>query len=126
MNKYEIAVLFDPGLEVDLSKGEDRFKKIIKENGGKIVSSDNWGKKKLAYTIKKHDSAIYVFYLVEIAPDKVKNIETTLNITNEIIRFLISRPDFKAIAKAEAERKIKDEKNKLNKDSEETNQEGKV
>lgn len=109
MNQYEIAVLYHPDLEVDLSKGEDRVKKIITDNGGTIVSADNWGKRKLAYTIKKNEHAVYVFYTVEIPAESVQKIESTLNITDEVIRFLITRPDLKAIAKAEAQRAVKAE-----------------
>ena len=96
MHQYEIAVLYHPDLEVDLSKAEDRVKKIITDNGGSVTNTDNWGKRKLAYTIKGNDYAIYVFYTVEIPGTNVAKIENTLNITDEVIRFL------KAIAKAEA------------------------
>ena len=102
MNQYEIAVLYHPDLEVDLSKGEERVTKIVTDNGGKMVSNDNWGKRKLAYAIKGNEHAVYVFYTVEIPPQSVQKIESTLNITDEVIRFLITRPDLRAIAKAEA------------------------
>lgn len=102
MNQYEVAVLFDPGLEVDLDKATSRIEKILANNGGKVVATDNWGKRKLAYTIKKQESAIYVFYTVELPGESVAKVEATLNITDEVLRFLITRPDLKAIAKAEA------------------------
>jgi small subunit ribosomal protein S6 len=102
MNQYEIAVLYHPDLEVDLEKATSRVEKIITDNGGSIVSTDNWGKRKLAYNIKRNESAIYVFYTVELPAESVRKIESTLNITDEVIRFLITRPDLKAIAKAEA------------------------
>lgn len=110
MNQYEIAVLYHPDLEVDLSKAEEKVTKIITGAGGKIVSTDNWGKRKLAYNIKKQEHAIYVFYTVEMPSDGVKKVETTLNITDEVIRYLISKPDLKAIAKAEAIKAEKAEK----------------
>lgn len=101
MNQYEIAVLYHPDLEVDLSKAEEKVTKIIKDAGGKIAATDNWGKRKLAYTIKKQEHAVYVFYTVEMPSDGVKKVETTLNITDEVVRYLIVRPDLKKIAKAE-------------------------
>jgi small subunit ribosomal protein S6 len=109
LNQYEIAVLYHPDLEVDLSKAEDRVKKIITDNKGKVTATDNWGKRKLAYQIKRNEHAIYVFYTVELPPESVNRIESTLNITDEVIRFLITRPDLKAIAKAEAQRTEKAE-----------------
>jgi small subunit ribosomal protein S6 len=102
MNQYEIAVLYHPDLEVDLTKAEEKVTKIITDNGGKITATDNWGKRKLAYTIKKQEHAVYVFYTVEMPGEGVKKVEGILNITDEVIRYLIVRPDLKAIAKAEA------------------------
>ncbi len=101
MNQYEIAVLYHPDLEVDLTKAEARVTKIVTDNGGKVISADNWGKRKLAYTIKGNEHAVYVFYTVELPSEGVMKVESTLNITDEVIRFLITRPDLKAAAKAE-------------------------
>ena len=110
MNQYEIAVLYHPDLEVDLTKAEDRVKKIFTDNGGKVTATDNWGKRKLAYTISGNEHAVYVFYTVEMPGTGVQKVESTLNITDEVIRFLITKPDLKAIAKAEALKAEKAEK----------------
>ncbi len=110
MNQYEIAVLYHPDLEIDLEKAESRVKKIIDENGGKIIKTDNWGKRKLAYVIKKQEFAVYVFYTVEMPAEGVNKVEQTLNITDEVIRFLITKPDLKAMAKAEVARAEKAKK----------------
>ena len=102
MNQYEIAVLYHPDLEVDLSKAEAKVQKIVTDNGGKIVATDNWGKRKLMYKIAKQEHAIYVFYTVELPGTSVQKVEYSLNIADEVIRFMITRPDLRAIAKAEA------------------------
>ena len=109
INLYEIAVLYHPDLEIDLEKAESRVKKIVADNDGKITNTDNWGKRKLAYPIKKQDFAVYVFYTVEMPGENLARVEQTFNITDEIIRFLITRPDLKAAEKAE---KLRDEKAK--------------
>ena len=106
---YEIAVLYHPDLEIDMEKAEARVKKIFEDNGAKITKTDNWGKRKLAYQIKKQDFAVYVFYSVEIPAENVAKVEQTLNITDEVIRFLITKPDLVAMAKAEA---LRDQKAK--------------
>jgi small subunit ribosomal protein S6 len=102
VNQYEVAVLYHPDLEIDLEKASKRVEMIFTDNGGKIKNTDNWGKRKLAYPIKKNEHAVYVFYTVEFPSASVAKVESTLNITDEVIRFLITRPDLKAIAKAEA------------------------
>jgi len=100
--QYEIAVLYHPDLEIDLEKATSKVEKILADNKAKIVKTDSWGKRKLAYPIAKQDFAVYVFYTVEMPGASVAKIEQTFNITDEIIRFLITKPDLKAIAKAEA------------------------
>jgi len=107
MNQYEIAVLYHPDLEIDLEKASSRIVKIFTDNGGTVVSEDNWGKRKLAYDIKGSEHAVYVFYTVDLPGESVRKVESTLNITDEVIRFLITKPDLKAIAKAEAEKAAK-------------------
>jgi small subunit ribosomal protein S6 len=102
LNTYEIAVLYHPDLEIDLEKASQKVSKIITDNKGKVNSEDNWGKRKLAYKIKGHEHAVYVFYVADIPAEGVRKIEASLNITDEVIRFLITKPDYKAIEKAEA------------------------
>jgi small subunit ribosomal protein S6 len=103
-------VLYHPDLEVDLDKGEQRVKKIIEDNKGKIVETDNWGKKKLAYPINKLESAVYVFYTVELVPTSLQKIESTLNITDEVLRYLVVKIDEKEQAKIAAAKAVIEKK----------------
>lgn len=120
VQQYEVAVVYDPGLEVDLSKAEDRVKKLFKDNSAEITATDNWGKKKLAYPIAKNDHAVYVFYTVKMPSENVGKLESALNITDEVIRYLIVRQDEKELAKAAA---AKESKAKVDKKREETKEE---
>ncbi len=121
MQQYEIAVLYDPGLEVDLSKAEDRVKKIFSDNKGKVTATDNWGKKKLAYPISNEDHAVYVFYTVDLPGASLGKVESTLNITDEVMRYLIVRQDEKELAKAAEAQKAKE---KVEKDAKEREDKG--
>jgi len=89
MRNYEIAVVLHPDLEIDLESTTTKVEKIITDQGGKIVKKDNWGKRKLAYEIKKQVWGIYVMYEIEIVPAKIRAINDKLNITEEVMRFLI-------------------------------------
>src|SRR5688572_18188073 len=102
MTQYELSVLYHPDLEIDLEKATSKVEKLIADAKGKIVSVDNWGKRKLAYKIKGVEHGVYVFYTLEMPGESVQKLNDQLNITSEVIRFLIVRPDLKAIAKAEA------------------------
>ncbi len=89
MRNYEIAIVLHPDLEIDIESATSKVEKIIELAKGKITKKDNWGKRKLAYPIKKQDWGIYVFYQVQLDPFAVAQIENTLRITEEVMRYLI-------------------------------------
>jgi small subunit ribosomal protein S6 len=95
MNEYELTVLIHPDLEADLDKALTKVKTLITDNGGEITKEDNWGKKRLAYSIKGSEFAVYVYFEVKLpatAPLKISNV---LNITDEVLRYLLVRTDEK-------------------------------
>lgn len=92
MNEYELTVLYHPDLEIDIDKALAKVEKIIKDNKGKVVSTDNWGKRKLAYPINKEDHAVYVYYDIELPGANVTKVEGVLNITDEVLRYLLVKP----------------------------------
>jgi small subunit ribosomal protein S6 len=96
MNEYELTVLLHPDLEMDLDAPLAKVDSIITDNGGKIIKQDNWGKKKLAYQIKKLDFAVYVHYELNLPASAPIKISNTLNITDEVIRYLLVKADPKA------------------------------
>jgi small subunit ribosomal protein S6 len=57
MQQYELTVLIHPDLESKIDDQVAEVTKLITDNGGKVVKQDNWGKKKLAYSIKREDFA---------------------------------------------------------------------
>ncbi len=102
MEQYELAVLYHPDLEIDLEKATAKVEKHVATAEGKIAKTDNWGKRKMAYKIKNQDYAVYVIYTLELPAAGVRKLNDALNITDEVIRFLITKPDLKKAAKAEA------------------------
>lgn len=102
MREYELTVLLHPDLEIDLDPTLKKVRAIVTDNGGKVVSEDNWGKKKLAYRINKEDFAVYVYFEVELPAAAVAKVDSTLNITDEVLRHLLVSVDVKAKAAAEA------------------------
>lgn len=123
MDQYELAVLFHPDLEIDLDKATKQVEKLIADVDGKITNTDNWGKRKLAYKIAGHEHAVYVFYTLELPGNSVSKLNDALNITDEVIRFLITKPDLKAIAKAEAMKTNRDKRLADQSDSSEESEE---
>ncbi len=93
---YELAVLYRPDFEADLEKVAAKVKKLVTDNEGKILKEEIWGKRQLAYSIKAQTHAIYVFYDIEISGSNLAKIETSLNITEEVLRYQFHKPDWKA------------------------------
>lgn len=107
---YELVVLLHPDLEIDLEKPLAKVRQILSDNGGEIVKEDNWGKRKLAYRINKEDFAVYVYMDVKLPAEGVKKVQGILNITDEVLRYLLTAVDPRAIAAAkEAAEKAKNE-----------------
>ena len=93
MKNYELTVLIHPDLEMNLDTATNKIKDLIEKNGGKITKEENDGKKRLAYTIQGQDFAVYYYYELELPTEAPAKIETTLNITDEVLRHLLVTVD---------------------------------
>lgn len=111
MQEYELTVLIHPDLEANLDVALDKVRALITDNGGEIIKEDNWGKKKLAYQIKREDFAIYVCLDIKLPSQAPLKISSVLNITDEVLRYLLVKTDEKIrqALKAQAERAAKTE-----------------
>ena len=98
MKEYELTVLIHPDLEADIEKPLAKVRDIVKNADGEIVNEDNWGKKKLAYKINKEDFAVYVYFDVKLPAEAPLKISNTLNITEEVLRYLLVTVDEKGRA----------------------------
>lgn len=92
MNQYELVLLYHPDIEIDLDKAIKKINSAVKDAGGRVLASDNWGKRKLAYQIVDQDYAIYVYDEIELPPDQIPKLETALNLADEVIRYLLTKP----------------------------------
>jgi small subunit ribosomal protein S6 len=86
---YELVVLLHPDLEIDAETPIAKIEKLIEAVKGRVTKRDNWGKKRLAYKIAKHDFAVYVYFEVELETSAVRELERTLLITEEVIRHIL-------------------------------------
>lgn len=86
---YELVALLHPDLEIDVEAPTAKLEKLISDLKGKVIKRDNWGKKRLAYRIKKQDFAIYVYFEFELEPDSVRELDRQLLITEEVLRHIV-------------------------------------
>ena len=95
MKQYELTVLIRPDLESNLEAPLAKVRELVLGAGGSITSEDNWGKKKLQYSIKKEDFAVYVYFEVALSADAPLKISNALNISDDVIRYLLVKVDEK-------------------------------
>ena len=89
MTQYETAFLISPNLEEEeTEKVIIQMAKIISEKKGKMINEDRWGKRRLAYPIKKFEEAFYVFFHYEGDPEIPLELERRFKQTEEILRYL--------------------------------------
>ena len=90
LNNYEMVVIFNPQVtEERYNAIIDNLSQYITAKGGAIAAVDKWGKKRLAYPIAHAIDGNYVIFRFQLKPEFNKEMETTLRITEEIIRYLI-------------------------------------
>ena len=103
MKQYELTFLIHPDLEMNTETVVSKVKDLIDTNGGKVTKETNEGKKRLAYTIKGQDYAVYYYLEAELPAEAPAKISSVLNITDEVLRYLLVAVDERKL-KAEAKR----------------------
>lgn len=94
MNFYESLFILNPAIdEMEVKKVIDKVEEFIKKGGGKVLKVDNWGKKKLAYEVKKQKKGYYIFFNFETKASTIKELERFLKLTDPVIKFMITRLD---------------------------------
>ncbi len=92
LHDYELVVIISPELmEEAVDDVMGRISKFITENGGSVSAIERWGKKKLAYPIKHFTEGSYVLARFKLKPKLSKELEASLQISEEVFRHLLIR-----------------------------------
>jgi len=91
MRRYELMLLLRPDLEDDkLQAAVEKVTRAIVNAGGSLSKVSPWGKRRLAYDIKRHREASYFLIHFDIEPSQVREIERGMLISEEILRHLVT------------------------------------
>lgn len=94
MNFYESLIIINPTLDdTEVERIVGKAEESIKRGGGEILKIDNWGKKKLAYEVKKQKKGYYILFNFRMKPSAIGEFERSLKLTDPVIKFLIVRID---------------------------------
>ncbi len=89
LNDYECIFIAKSSLsEQEVAGLTEKVKNVVEKSGGQIVKTENWGKKKLAYEVKKEKKGIYVLSHIKGPGPLVAELERNLNIQDGILKFL--------------------------------------
>jgi len=89
MRKYETLVVLHPDLpEAQVRETIDRARRLIEQAGGNVHAMQEWGMRELAYPIRKLNRGCYVLAEYTATADVVRELERTLKIADEILRFV--------------------------------------
>lgn len=93
-NTYELTYIVNAVLNSDQLKGVvNRIAEFIQQNGGKVLESEEWGTQRLAYPIRKKRNGFYVNLYFEADPSLIARLERTLEIDDDILRYLTLKMD---------------------------------
>ncbi len=92
MRDYELLCIYEPRLAEDaLTALKGRVQKYFDANECEIESEDEWGLRKLAYPIGKHEEGVYCLYNFKCKPDNVSTLRNQIKLTQGVVRFVIVR-----------------------------------
>ena len=93
---YEVMVILDPELEErTVAPSLDTFLNVVRQDGGTVGKVDVWGRRRLAYDIKKKSEGIYAVLDVECSPAAVSELDRQLGLNESVLRTKVMRPELR-------------------------------
>ena len=89
---YESIFVINPNLSDDETNATiKKMQDVVSKQGGEMTKFEDWGKKKLAYEVKKQKRGHYVFFQFKGTPASISELERTYKLTDSVIKFLSVR-----------------------------------
>lgn len=96
LRKYEVFFIVDPDLNDEETKNiETKLTDVVAREGGQVFTYTSWGKRKLAYPVKKRDRGHYFLMEVAVGPDVPAELERNMRIDERILKFITVKLDDK-------------------------------
>lgn len=87
---YELIIIIKPEVKDEaLETTISNFSKFVTDKGGVVDKVDQWGRRKLAYPIKRALEGTYVLFKMKIKPQLCKEIESNLKVSEDVLRYLL-------------------------------------
>ena len=94
MRQYELMVILDPEVEErTVAPSLEKYLSVIKTDGGSVDNVDIWGRRRMAYDIKKRSEGIYAVVDFTASSDTAKELDRQLGLNEVVLRTKILRTD---------------------------------
>ncbi len=92
MNFYEKVLIIDPNLEDSaVEETIEKIKDVIIKGGGEIFKTENWGRRKLAYELNKHQKGNYIILHFKSPPATIAKLERFCRVADSILKWMVIR-----------------------------------
>jgi len=103
LRKYETVIVIDSLLkQEEIENIISKYEQFISDNGGKIDTIDRWGKKRLAYEIKKRQYGYYVLIRFDAPPTLIKQLTREYRLNEALLRYMTLKLSKNALKALEA------------------------
>jgi len=93
LRQYEIMIILDPEIEErTVAPSLDKYLSVVKTDGGTVDKVDIWGRRRLAYDIKKKSEGIYAVVDFTAEPATAKELDRQLGLNEVVLRTKVMRP----------------------------------
>lgn len=94
MRNYELVYIISPEVEEENLEGvTEKVGQLIADGGGQVLELSSWGRRRLAYPIKKFYDGHYVLAKIQLDPGALPELRRILGLTEEVIRYLLIRTE---------------------------------
>lgn len=92
MNIYETIIIFDASLTDEATESSiQRVKDLITAEGGEVLKTDPWGRRRMTYEINKHQRGYYVLFLFKAPPATIKKMEDFFKVHDPVVKTMTVR-----------------------------------
>lgn len=94
MAKYELVYILRPDLEENnLESAIEKVSRAVTSLGGEVSQVDRWGKRRLAYPLRRFQEGLFMVSQIQLPPGQVPEIDRSLRLGEEFLRHSIIRTD---------------------------------
>lgn len=94
MKEYELTYIVRPDIDDEAGAAvAARVEQTIATNGGRVLKSDSWGKRRLAYPIRRYNEGTYILLRAELTDQAIREIDRQLKLSEDVIRHLLVRAE---------------------------------